>query len=257
MSVSLQVRAIFTDLDATLLEPDATLLPETAELLDELRAAGIPVVPVTSKTRLEVKRWLTELSLPFGVFENGAGLLGPSGARAFERAVPVARLRQALVELAGSTGLELVPLDTLDDAELSRLTGLTPEQVPAAKAREYDLPFLAPAQLDGRLERAVSEKPGLRLMRGGRFWHLLGDHDKSDGVRAVLDCAELPREGLTVGLGDAPNDADFLGAVDVAVIVPGGGDTAALRRLLPGARLAPFPAGAGWTAAVRSLLDGA
>jgi predicted mannosyl-3-phosphoglycerate phosphatase (HAD superfamily) len=57
-----------------------------------------------------------------------------------------------------------------------------------------------------------------------------------------------------VGLGDAPNDAAFLAAVDRAVLVPGpSGVDARLAAAVPGAAVAPAPGGAGWAAALREL----
>ena len=46
----MKVRAIFTDLDGTLLEPDGSLRAEAFAEIQRLNAGGIPVCLVTSKT---------------------------------------------------------------------------------------------------------------------------------------------------------------------------------------------------------------
>ena len=134
---------------------------------------------------------------------------------------------------------------------MEHLTGLSPAEAAAAREREYDIPFVAPEEAAEQLHRA-SLPTGLRLTRGGRFWHLSGAHDKADALRVLL--ARFGG-GATVGLGDAPNDAAFLLAVDRAVLVPraSGVDTALAGRV-PGAVVAPAPAGAGWAGAVRRLV---
>ena len=244
---------MLTDLDGTLLEPDGSLAPEARAALDALHASGVPVVPITSKTRVELLGVMRELGAAHGVFENGAGVVTPSGVLVAPGAIAVARLRASLEELV-RRGAPVTPLDGMDDAEISRATGLDPARAAASRAREYDAPFLAPGVEERELRRLVAGvDPGLRLVAGGRFWHLLGRHDKKEAAARVLD--EMPAGGVTVGLGDAPND-DFLEAADVAVIVPrdGGPDPELVRRL-PNARVAPRPCGAGWAAAIMELLS--
>ena len=71
---------VFTDLDGTLLEEDGSLSKDARAALGTLRTRGVRVVPLTSKTRLELARWLEELGGErWGAFENGAGLMTPSG----------------------------------------------------------------------------------------------------------------------------------------------------------------------------------
>jgi mannosyl-3-phosphoglycerate phosphatase len=248
----MRLRAVLTDLDGTLLEPDGSLSTEARAALDALHAAGVPVVPITSKTRVELLGVMRELGASHGVFENGAGIVSPSGVLVAPGAIAVARLRASLDELV-RRGAPVTPLDGMDDAEISRATGLDPARASAARAREYDTPFLAPGIEEAELRRLVAAvDPGLRLVAGGRFWHLLGRHDKKEAAARVVE--DLPPGGVTVGLGDAPND-DFLEATDVAVIVPrDGGPDAELVRRLPGARIAPRPRGSGWAAAMMELL---
>ena len=140
----------------------------------------------------------------------------------------------------------------MPDEELAERTGLPLAGIPLVRAREFDLPFLAPEDAEETISRALLRWPGTRLTAGDRFFHLLGRHDKADAVRRLV---ELLRPSRTIGLGDAPNDAAFLSIVDHPVLVPKkAGVDGRLRTALPHADVAPAPAGAGWSAAVRSLV---
>lgn len=243
---------VFTDLDGTLLEEDGSVSAEALAVLGELRGRGVHVVPLTSKTQRELKGWLRVLDAgDAGAFENGAGILFEGKCEILPGAVVARDLRPVLDTLRRETGLPLFPFEEIPDGAMTRLTGLSPAEAAAAREREYDVPFVAPEEAAEQLRRAPLP-PGLRLSRGGRFWHLSGAHDKADALRALL--ARFGG-GETIGFGDASNDATFLAAVDRAVLVPRpSGVDAALAERFPGAVVAPAPAGAGWAAAVRRLV---
>jgi mannosyl-3-phosphoglycerate phosphatase len=171
-----------------------------------------------------------------------------------EKALGVELLGRMLEEVARLSGLPLQAATRMTAAELQRITGLPDRRVPAMLARRFGLPFLAPEGAGPALEAAVRGLPGVRLTRGGFFWHLSGNHGKEDALDLLL------RKGLAsrplAGFGDAPNDAAFLALCDVAILVPGpsGEVDAALAAAVPAGRIAPFPGGRGWAAAVNELL---
>lgn len=250
----MRVRAVLTDLDGTLLEPDGRLGAEARVALVRLAAAGVPVLPVTSKTAAEVAWLLVQLGLagPAG-FENGAGVLGGDGAaRLSHAALPVEALRRVADHLRSATGAPARTIEELDDAELEAITGLTGAELERARRRQATLPLV----VDGRWDEAMRAvaPPDVMLVRGNRFLHLQGRHAKADVVPALL--AAVPGEGAVVACGDAPNDVELLGTGDVAVIVPSArGAHPVLRAALPGAHVAPAPHGRGWALAVLALLD--
>ncbi len=243
---------VFTDLDGTLLEEDGTLSREARETIAALSMRGIPVVPLTSKTRVELARWLEILdSGGVGAFENGAGILR-KGTELLPTAVPLRELRATLDALKRQTGRPLFSIEEIPDAEWVRLTGLPLDQAAAARAREFDLPFIAAGD-DAAALSSATLPPRVRLVRGGRFWHLSGLHDKADAVRRLV---EILRPSRTIGLGDAPNDVAFLRIVDHPVLVPKkAGVDKTLRAALPNAAVGTAPAGAGWSVAVRAFVD--
>lgn len=251
----MEVAAVLTDLDGTLLEHGGVLGPEAREAISKLRDRGIPVVPLTSKTEVELCELLAELdSGGIGSFENGAGVVGPAGVSTSEKAIPVSELAGRLEELSRLSGVPLTPASGLPVSEIRRITGLAEERVPAMLARGFGLPFLAPDGAGEALAREADRMPGLRLTRGGLFWHLSGDHGKEDALDLLLGAGLVARP--LAGCGDAPNDAGFLSLCDVAVLIPGasGAVDAALAAAVPRGRVAPFPTGRGWAAAVLALL---
>lgn len=214
------------------------------------------VVPLTSKTEDELRDLLAELAMGgIGAFENGAAVVGPPGVEVSEKAIPVAALAVRLEELSRLAGMPLRPVSALSTAEIRRITGLPEDRVPAMLARRFGLPFLASDGAGEDLEAAVRLLPGLRLTRGGLFWHLSGDHGKEDALDILLRTGLVSRP--LAGFGDAPNDAGFLARCDVAVLMPGPSGTvdAALAAAVPAGRVAPFPAGRGWAMAAHELIE--
>jgi mannosyl-3-phosphoglycerate phosphatase len=139
--------------------------------------------------------------------------------------------------------------------EIAAATGLGLDDAARASRREFDEPFeiLDPEGAPALL--AAIEREGKRWTAGGRFHHITGASDKGAAVR-ILTGLYRRRFGplTTVGLGDAPNDAALLDAVDVPFVIasPRAG---ALGAAVPRARVTRLPGPAGWNEAVLSLLD--
>lgn len=252
----MKIRAVFSDLDGTMLEPDGSILPEAAAAVRALRSRRIPLCVVTSKTAAEIRLLRNEIGLdtPAG-FENGAGVLETSGrARLHRAAVPIDTLRAVAARLREGCSAPLVTFDELSSAELTALTGLAGAHLEAARQRAATLPLVVEPDWDERLTEGLPRDPDVRLVRGNRFLHLQGRHDKSATVELLL--ADLPGQGVVVTCGDSPNDLGLLAAGSIAVVVPGaGGPHPELVNRLPDAMVAPRPHGAGWAAAITALLE--
>ncbi len=255
----MRVRTVLTDLDGTLLEPTGNVRPEALAVISRLRDAGVPICAVTSKTPAELEAILPALGLdgPAG-FENGAGVLGRDGrATDHPAAVPVATLRATVAALRRTTGLPCRSLEEIDDGELTELTGLEGDALARVRRRRATLPLVSAPAHDDALRRALPGEPALRLVRGNRFLHLQGAHDKADVVPWLVADAD-GRDGVTVAFGDAANDIGLLAAADLAVVIPGtrGADPVLLASR-PDAVVAPHPNGRGWAAVAERLLRGA
>lgn len=250
----MKLRAVLTDLDGTLLEPDGSLCPEAAATLRVLRERGVAVLPLTSKTASEVCHLLARLDLPGPAgFENGAGTVDRLGAVHLNAAaLPVESLRIAAAGLRRETSVPLRTLDELSDQDLESLVGLAGDELVRLRERRATLPLLVDEPWDEALRRAAPLET--RLVRGNRFLHLQGRHDKADLVGELLVSAA--GEGVVVICGDAPNDLELMRSGGLAVIVPSTtGAHPGLRESLPGAVIAPAPHGRGWAGALQQLLE--
>ena len=103
-------------------------------------------------------------------------------------------------------------------AEAAALVGLDLEQTRAAQQREYGEAFFFTREGVSRpVFEAAAGRLGLRVTRGGRLYHLLAGNDKGRAVRLLTGLyQEKYGRVATIGVGDAPNDAPLLAAVDRA-----------------------------------------
>ena len=252
-------RVVVTDLDDTLLD-GAYSFEAAAPALAELRARGIPLILNTSKTAAETRVLVERLGLrePFAV-ENGGALYLPLGY--FPGTVPGALRRDddlmiplgpALAEgLPGTVGFR-----DMSDDQVARVTGLPLEDAARARRREFDEAFTCPPELEPRLPALAAER-GLRVSRGGRFWHLHGDSDKGRALRHLRDLYVWRDVDVRlIALGDGPNDLPMLLEADVAIAVPrpDGRVHPALLAGVPRLRVAPAPGPAGWNEAVLAII---
>lgn len=233
---------LFTDLDGTLLDADTYRYDAARPALHRLREHAIPLVICTSKTRAEVEPLRRRLGnqAPFIVENGGAlyipngyfrtfppGSVGRDGYRVIEMGVAYHRLREGLRRIEGQVGVSLVGFGDMTAERVVQATGLTRLDAELARQREYDEPFLV--EDDGLSLRSIREAAqpfGLAVMRGDRFFHLVGGIDKGRACRVLIDC--YCREWGTVstaGIGGSLNDLPMLNSVDRPFFVeqPGGG----------------------------------
>lgn len=237
---TVDARLLFSDLDGSLLDHRSYDWSPAAEWLTRLRDEGVPVIPVTSKTRSELLALRQELGLadrPF-VAENGAvvGLPAdwcharlerspaPDGVVIRTLGVDIGFIRQRLGVWRERLGVCFTPMSEMPLDDLVAFTGLSEEQARLARMREGSEPLVW-ADSDVRLEefRRGLAGDGLHLVRGGRFWHATGESDKGQAVSWLTERFAALRgvRPLTLALGDGPNDIAMLEAVDQAVVIRG------------------------------------
>ncbi|AMY07517.1 Glucosyl-3-phosphoglycerate/mannosyl-3- phosphoglycerate phosphatase [Luteitalea pratensis] len=265
------MRLIVTDLDGSLIDHDTYLADAARPALDAARAAGVPIVPCSSKTLAEMRRLVVQVDLvpaPL-IVENGGALwfpadwprLPPGTAALGDRSAllilgaDVAWLRPRLDLVAAATGTSARGFSRMTDAEVAHRTGLTLDVAALARKRQFSEPFLCEGdEVPLRTLDDAARRVGARVTRGGRFFHLTGDTDKGVAVNVLRACC--PPGVRLLGLGDAPNDISLLKAVDDPVIVPGVAGTlhpdlvAALPLASHASSTGPF----GWNAAVLDWL---
>ncbi|WP_110602988.1 HAD-IIB family hydrolase [Salinicola lusitanus] len=230
---------VFTDLDGSLLDHDTYDWQPAASWLQRLEQRAIPVIPTTSKTRAELLALRQELGLeqtPF-IAENGAviGLppawqharldrdpASPDGLVVKTPSMDVDFIRRRLDVVRERHGLRFRRMGEMELAEVRELTGLSAVAAEQAMSREGSEPLVW--EDDDTKLQALHETlrvDGLRLTRGGRFWHVMGAVDKGQAAEWLLARFESLRgyRPRTLGLGDGPNDLALLSTTDMAVII--------------------------------------
>lgn len=245
-------RLIISDLDGTLLDHDSYDWRPAEKALAAARAAGVPVVLCTSKTRTETLWWQRELGLEGMpcIVENGGAVVWGTG-EVEGLGVPYEQLRQVLQECAVEVGCPVRGFGDMGLEEIMKACGLPADQAERARRREWDEPFVVDEDPTALL--ASVRRRGLSWSRGGRFYHVHGKNDKAESARRVI--ARLGRRSpvVSMGLGDGLNDATFLQVVDIPVLMPSAA-LEALRQMVPQGRVAVAPGPKGWAAAVLAFL---
>jgi mannosyl-3-phosphoglycerate phosphatase len=267
---------IFTDLDESLLDRERYSFDEARPALEEVRRRSVPLVLCTSKTAgetLEIQRRLG-LREPF-VLEAGGGIGVPKGCftslprgaedRGDWELLALSERRgeilQGLGRLKAATANSIRGFDDMTAEEVSRETGLPPDLAALALEREFDEPFRfvrREAEFSAQLPRLAHEC-GLRITRGGRFWHLHGDTDKGRAVRLLKSLFRVKLgEIRTIGVGDSEMDLPMLNEVDVpiAVLRADGRHDHVLSTGVKALRRVPLRGPAGWNAGVLEALAG-
>jgi len=264
---------LFTDLDGTLLNSESYAYDAALPVLATLKQQGIPVVPVTSKTRAEVETLIQQIGLtdPF-IVENGSAIYIPRDTCPFELpageddgpyrvvalGVAYVMVRAGLKAIAQELGRPLKGFGDLSVEQVQQLTGLAAADAHQAKMREFTEPFLTPKNTPPEKLTAAVEEMGFKVVVGDRFSHLIGGGaGKGIAVRQLVECYRPtwpPGEPIvTIGLGNSPNDLAMLETVDHAIVLPGAsGPHPQLSDR--GWLIAPQPAPAGWAAVVTQVL---
>jgi len=228
---------IFTDLDGTLLDAQTYSFAAARPALHFLAKQNIPVLPCTSKTYSEVSRILVQLKLntPF-IVENGSALFWPQGYFKLRPAQtgqiggneylplgrPYAEVLDFFRQLQAFSALSLVGFHEMDLKRIMTLTGLHAPEATRAKERLFSEPFIVEGGKSLRDDIfSFVRDHGFRLLKGNRFYHLLGDSDKGKALKRMIQLFERQTGRIykTLGLGDSPNDFAMLKAVDLAVLV--------------------------------------
>jgi mannosyl-3-phosphoglycerate phosphatase len=210
---------VFTDLDGTLLDHYTYSYEGAKTCLEYIKSHNIPLVFVTSKTRVEVEKLIKEISydISFSV-ENGAAVFFYNNYKKCNKVFgrPIDEIINFYNSIKERFGL--VNIYEIDEKELSKIVNLPLDKIKYLKMREYSLPFLIKeGKLFDHLKETV-QNAGFKLLKGGRFYHFVGkDQDKGVAVRHIRSI--LGRNRKAIGLGDSENDYDLLKNVDIPIII--------------------------------------
>lgn len=249
---------VFSDLDGTLLDENYSC-EEAQDALGFLKERGIPVILCSSKTRKEIELYRRRLSIeehPF-VSENGGGIFIPKaeGYEVIRLGIPHERIVESLDEAKVALSISFNGFHELSPKEISRLSGLSIEEAVLAKDREFSETILIDKSLVSLLEAFLRGR-GLRLVKGSRFYSVIGGNDKGKAIRLLIERYRRDNPDVAVvsiGLGDSENDFSMLEEMDYPVLVRRDSvdlPKLSLRNLYITERSAPF----GWAEAIFRIL---
>jgi mannosyl-3-phosphoglycerate phosphatase len=268
---------VFSDLDDTLLEAGSSFWETAKPALEALRAHGIPLILVSSRTRAEIEPLRRRLQHrdPF-IVENGAAVFIPQGLFTFplervrtkspydviELGMPYHMLRDVLKQIEDAVETPLPGFGDLSIEEIMQITGLCHADATLAKMREYGEPFLlkgSQAVVD-EVCRQIAMR-GLRWRRSGGLFHLTGDNDNGEAAELLMRCYQREerlrfqaRPVESVGIGGSINDVPLLAIVDHPILVQKPDGSFDTDVLLPRLVRTRGIGAAGWNDAVLRLL---
>ncbi|MAT91697.1 MAG: mannosyl-3-phosphoglycerate phosphatase [Halioglobus sp.] len=232
------LRLVFTDLDGSLLDHYSYRFDAALPQLQRLREQGIPLIPVSSKTRSEIEQLRTELDHrePF-IAENGAAVFIPQGYFPAQPAATEARdgywVRRAcqgrqhwqalLAQLGDEFAGSFESFAQAGQAGVMRMTGLDEAAAARANEREYSEPLQwRGSESDKRRFIARLEALGARVLQGGRFLAVSGECDKGEALAWLRGSYARAHPGRTIrdlAIGDSGNDRAMLEVAQTALLV--------------------------------------
>jgi mannosyl-3-phosphoglycerate phosphatase len=227
-----------------------------AEFLEGLGEANIPVVPVTTRSRLQFDATIRKFGLGHAFLaEGGCGVflpedyfhLKPPRSMRLGRftCVPVASPQPASAEMlatiAEETSIEVVPLRDLSPRELSQNTGLPQREAELLRQRDFDELFFFAGASDADIQRFQQEaaKRKSQVRPRGALWSLAVGAQLSSCLR---DLSQLYQRSFranphNIGIATSDEAAELFPACDHCLLLAGR-DAAAPE---PGAKCKSLP----------------
>ena len=257
---------IFSDLDGTLLNHHDYSFQEAVRALEEIRERKIPLILNTSKTIPEVTKVREALynHHPF-VVENGAAALIPQGyfpgceKKLTEHIFGSHRddFLPVIHNIRSAGNYSFKGFADFTAAQISAETGLSLDESENAKQRIASEPIQWLDDPDRMKQfQQELERNNLRLIKGGRFWHVMGDADKATAMNWLVAQYRKHKsnEIVVIALGDSQNDRLMLEQADIAAVIRSStGGHLSISKPVNSVVYTDRPGAAGWQEAVDKI----
>jgi mannosyl-3-phosphoglycerate phosphatase len=227
---------IFSDLDGTILDHHTYSFEEAIPALKLVKKLHVPLILVSSKTRLEllyIQEQLGLVDLPF-VIENGAAIFTPplyfnalpNGEQqgdlyCYRLGKSYPEIKQILQKISRDYDYVIKGYHNATPEEISGKTSLRGEALIRSLSREFSVPLFYDARAEEIIKSELS-KYDLQLLYGGRFMHLLSKVDKGSALQLIMQGyrSKYQTKNLkSIALGDSLNDFAMLDQSDIPVLV--------------------------------------
>ena len=224
---------IFTDLDETLLKENKYNHNILNNFIKTLLKKEYEIIPVTSKTYLEVINLLKQIKykLPFSV-ENGAVHYFPTNKSKnylYKKTVNPWAIKKNVIKKILNKSIfkaylhHLKYIEDLSILEQKEITKLNSKQLEAFNSREYSIPVLISG--DKYFKKKFEEtlfKYNLKIVFGGRLNNISGLHSKLNSLIFFSNKYKQRlrnKKIIIISLGDNQNDIEILNNSNYAGIV--------------------------------------
>lgn len=249
---------IFTDLDGTLLNHHSYEYQAVLPVLNHLKSLNIPVILNSSKTLTELDEWQVKLELNTPIIAENGGVMRISSTQEPFKKVQMGEsydtIRAVLETIRTQYHWSFEGFGDWSLAEVMNHTQLHANQALKAMEREVSEPILWQDTEENlnHFKQQLAEH-NLTLKQGGRFYHVMGHHDKATAMRILLNqFYDVPTSQCVVALGDSENDREMLDFADYCFVIPNeGSHPFNYPSFKPIDQIAPQ----GWLEAIEKLMD--
>jgi len=210
---------IFSDLDGTLLDHKTYTFDPALEALSIIKSRQIPLILSSSKTRAEIERIQSHLTLkdPF-IFENGSGVFYNNQVVSF--GINLTEIHDKITPLQKTFNFNCYSLLTIEQA--IHYTGLTEEEAKLSQQRQFSEPIVwldDEERKNDFLEKI--HQLGLNATQGGRFLTISSHHDKAKALKWIKNSLEndYQTKFISIALGDGENDISMINACDIKILI--------------------------------------
>lgn len=232
------MKIIFSDLDGSLLDHNTYCFKEAHQALRRIKELSIPLIICSSKTRSEIEFYQNHMDIeyPF-ITENGGAIYIPkvdhkltykadsedAKYAIIQLGVKRSELREVFFTVKKALKVNMTALSEMSVRDIMDLTSLPENEAELAMRRNFSEPFIISDNDLMNEDSILSEfiNRGYAVVKGGRFYHLMGNTDKGTAVKKLTRIYETAfgEDIYSLGLGDSENDISMLETVDCPVLI--------------------------------------